>query len=167
MKRSRMPPSRRRKAAGPICFEITETAVIDHPTLALRNIELFAEKGISISIDDYGSGLSSLAYLRQLPAHELKIDKDVHREFDARPARCAAGALLDRSGARPRHERDGRRRRTAAALALLAAMGCDTAQGFVIAAPRRLRTCRRCLRRTRPTSRQGCGTAMGLRTSVS
>ena len=64
-----------RDASAPICFEITETAVIDNPDQALRHIETFANHGVSIAIDDYGSGLSSLAYLRQLPAHELKIDK--------------------------------------------------------------------------------------------
>ena len=64
-----------RQAPHQLCFEITETAVIDNPVAALENIELFASSGVHIAIDDYGSGLSSLAYLKQLPAHELKIDK--------------------------------------------------------------------------------------------
>jgi len=38
-----------------VCFEITETAVIDNPTAALENIDLFAANGVRISIDDYGS----------------------------------------------------------------------------------------------------------------
>jgi diguanylate cyclase len=123
------------KASGSICFEITETAVIDHPTLALRHIELFAEKGISISIDDYGSGLSSLAYLRQLPANELKIDK----MFIENLTRGRREALLVRSSIDLAHglgmsvTAEGVEQH--AALALLAAMGCDTAQGFVIARP--------------------------------
>jgi EAL domain-containing protein (putative c-di-GMP-specific phosphodiesterase class I) len=124
-----------RQAPHTICFEITETAVIDHPTLALRHIELFAEKGISISIDDYGSGLSSLAYLRQLPADELKIDK----AFIENLTRGRRDALLVRSSIDLAHglgmsvTAEGVEQH--AALALLAAMGCDTAQGFVIARP--------------------------------
>ena len=62
-------------AAGAIGFEITETAVISDPTAALDHLQRFAAAGIKIAIDDYGSGLSSLAYLKQLPAHELKIDR--------------------------------------------------------------------------------------------
>jgi diguanylate cyclase len=123
------------KATGPICFEITETAVIDHPTRALRHIDRFVEQGISISIDDYGSGLSSLAYLRQLPAHELKIDK----MFIENLTRGRRDALLVRSSIDLAHglgmsvTAEGVEQ--PAALALLANMGCDTAQGFVIARP--------------------------------
>src|SRR5262249_24372580 len=64
-----------RQAPHQLCFEITETAVIDNPVAALENIEMFAANGVHSAIDDYGSGLSSLAYLKQLPAQELKIDK--------------------------------------------------------------------------------------------
>lgn len=122
-------------ASGPICFEITETAVIDHPTLALRHIDMFAARGISISIDDYGSGLSSLAYLRQLPAHELKIDK----MFIENLTRERRDALLVRSSIDLAHglgmtvTAEGVEQH--AALALLASMGCDTAQGYAIARP--------------------------------
>ncbi len=123
------------KASGPICFEITETAVIDHPTRALKHIDLFVEQGISIAIDDYGSGLSSLAYLRQLPAHELKIDK----MFIEHITRGRRDALLVRSSIDLAHglgmsvTAEGVEQ--PAALALLANMGCDVAQGFVIARP--------------------------------
>lgn len=40
--------------------------MIDHPDVALRIVERFAEAGIPVSLDDYGSGLSSLAYLKQI-----------------------------------------------------------------------------------------------------
>ena len=58
-----------------IGFEITETSVIRDPDSAIANLKIFAGIGITIAIDDYGAGLSSLAYLKQLPAKELKIDK--------------------------------------------------------------------------------------------
>ncbi|RYD46028.1 MAG: EAL domain-containing protein, partial [Sphingomonadales bacterium] len=56
-------------------FEITETAVIRDPESAIRHLQTFADIGVALAIDDYGAGLSSLAYLKQLPAKELKIDK--------------------------------------------------------------------------------------------
>ncbi|MGQ0531790.1 MAG: putative bifunctional diguanylate cyclase/phosphodiesterase [Caulobacteraceae bacterium] len=124
-----------RNASGPICFEITETAVIDNPELALRHTEMFANHGVSIAIDDYGSGLSSLAYLRQLPAHELKIDK----MFVENLTRGQRDALLVRSTIDLAHglglavTAEGVEQ--PAALALLASMGCDMAQGYLIARP--------------------------------
>ena len=62
-------------AKARLCFEITETGVIGDPEKALRIVNLFRDTGISISIDNYGAGLSSLSYLKQIPANELKIDK--------------------------------------------------------------------------------------------
>ncbi|MEO7171003.1 MAG: EAL domain-containing protein, partial [Sphingomonas sp.] len=64
-----------KETGAKIGFEITETAVIRDPESAIRHLQTFAEIGIPLAIDDYGAGLSSLAYLKQLPATELKIDK--------------------------------------------------------------------------------------------
>ena len=58
-----------------IGFEITETSVIRDPDSAMANLQAFVDMGIAVAIDDYGAGLSSLSYLKQLPACELKIDK--------------------------------------------------------------------------------------------
>lgn len=60
-----------------LCLEITETAVIDNPDLATDAIAAFRDAGLKISIDDYGSGLSSLSYLKLLNADELKVDKSL------------------------------------------------------------------------------------------
>jgi len=124
-----------RGAPHQFCFEITETAVIDNPKLALEHVELFAQNGIRIAIDDYGSGLSSLAYLKQLPAHELKIDKMFVETLTAN----RRDALLVRSTIDLAHglglEVTAEGVETPAAFALLAAMRCDLAQGFLIARP--------------------------------
>jgi predicted signal transduction protein with EAL and GGDEF domain len=122
-------------AVGQLCLEITETAVISHPQLALENIERFAEAGIQISIDDYGTGLSSLAYLKQMRAHELKIDK----AFVIGMAEGQKDALLVRSTVDLAHSLGlkvtAEGVETGMAQALLAAMGCDVAQGYFIARP--------------------------------
>jgi EAL domain-containing protein (putative c-di-GMP-specific phosphodiesterase class I)/GGDEF domain-containing protein len=120
---------------GDICLEITETAVINNPERAKVNIARLIETGVSISIDDYGSGLSSLAYLRDIHAHELKIDK----AFVLRMDQTAKDALLVRSTVDMAHSLNLRVTaegvETAATLALLTAMGCDLAQGYFIAKP--------------------------------
>lgn len=123
------------QAPHQICFEITETAVIDNPVAALENIELFASSGVHVAIDDYGSGLSSLAYLKQLPAHELKIDK----LFVQNVTSSQRDALLVRSTIDLAHglgmNVTAEGVETPAAFALLASMNCDLAQGYLISRP--------------------------------
>ena len=69
-------------------FEITESAILDDPGHAIRNLERLHALGCRLAIDDYGTGYSSLAYVRRLPVQELKIDKSfvtglVHDANDA------------------------------------------------------------------------------------
>jgi diguanylate cyclase len=124
-----------RQAPHQLCFEITETAVIDNPVAALENIELFAASGVHVAIDDYGSGLSSLAYLKQLPAHELKIDKLFVQNITS----SQRDALLVRSTIDLAHglgmNVTAEGVETPAAFALLASMNCDLAQGYLISRP--------------------------------
>ncbi|ANP45614.1 putative bifunctional diguanylate cyclase/phosphodiesterase [Candidatus Viadribacter manganicus] len=124
-----------RQAPHQLCFEITETAVIDNPVAALENIEMFAAAGVHIAIDDYGAGLSSLAYLKQLPAHELKIDK----LFIQNITMSQRDALLVRSTIDLAHglgmALTAEGVETPAAFALLASMNCDLAQGYLISRP--------------------------------
>jgi len=57
-----------------ICFEITETATMGNLVQALRCMKLLKDLGSTLALDDFGSGLSSFAYLRQMPVDYLKID---------------------------------------------------------------------------------------------
>lgn len=58
-----------------ITLEVTESSVVEDPESAIKLLSEFQSHGMKISIDDYGTGYSSLAQLKQLPVHELKIDK--------------------------------------------------------------------------------------------
>jgi diguanylate cyclase (GGDEF)-like protein len=123
------------RAGGRISFEITETAVIDAPGAALEMVQMYSENGVPIAIDDYGSGLSSLAYLKQIAAHELKIDKAFVLALDQsrRDALLVKSTIDLAHGLGMKVVAEGVE--TAQSLALLAAMGCDTGQGYHIARP--------------------------------
>jgi len=122
-------------AQGRLCFEVTETAIMDEPQRALAHIERFAQAGVGVSIDDYGAGLSSLAYLKQIRADELKIDK----AFILSLAHSRKDTLLVRSTIELAHSLGlkvtAEGVETQEAFALLAGMGCDYAQGFLIERP--------------------------------
>ena len=118
-----------------IGFEITETAVIRDPEIAIRHLQQCASVGITIAIDDYGAGLSSLAYLKQLPARELKIDK----MFVLQLTSSNRDPLIVRSTIDLAHalemEVTAEGVETQAAMALLTVMGCDMVQGYLISRP--------------------------------
>lgn len=118
-----------------IGFEVTETAVIRDAESAIAHLKMFAEIGIIVAIDDYGAGLSSLAYLKRLPARELKIDK----LFVTQLTSSNRDPLIVRSTIDLAHAMEmevvAEGVETAAALALLSVMGCDMAQGFYISRP--------------------------------
>lgn len=122
-------------SAADLCFEITETAVMDNPELALHIIARFAEAGIAVSLDDYGAGLSSLTYLKQIRADELKIDKSFILGLD----QSSRDALLVKSTIDLAHSLGlkvtAEGVETPTALALLRGMGCDMAQGYLIGRP--------------------------------
>lgn len=123
------------RARARLCFEITETAVIDNPDVALNVMREFANAGIGVSIDDYGSGLSSLSYLRIIPAQELKIDK----AFIDNLAQGGSDSLLVKSTIDLAHSLGmtvtAEGVETADQLAVLETLGADVAQGYLIARP--------------------------------
>jgi EAL domain-containing protein (putative c-di-GMP-specific phosphodiesterase class I) len=108
-------------------MEDTETTV-----RVLRQLDLV---GVQISIDDFGTGHSSLAYLRKLPAHELKIDRsfvlDLETSEDARKVASAVINLakaLDLKVVAEGVETEGQNR-------ILREYGCDQLQGYLFAKP--------------------------------
>lgn len=121
--------------ADAICIEITESALMDDPELALSHLHSLAALGFKLSIDDYGVGQASLAYLKTLPVHELKIDQTFVRAIADSPRN---GAIV-RSTIMLCHELGlkvvAEGAETASDLDWLIGNDCDTVQGYVIARP--------------------------------
>jgi diguanylate cyclase (GGDEF)-like protein len=71
--------------ASCLVLEITENAIMTNPQRVATVAAQLQNLGVSISIDDYGTGYSTLSYLRDLPVHELKLDRTFVTGISARP----------------------------------------------------------------------------------
>lgn len=122
-------------AARWFTFEITESAILDDPSHAIENLKHLRALGSRIAIDDYGTGYSSLAYLRHLPVHELKIDKT----FVLGMARDRGDAVIVRSTIDLAHNMGlavvAEGVEDEATFEQLRALGCDMAQGYWLSRP--------------------------------
>lgn len=118
-----------------LIFEVTESAAFRDTGLAVEALERFRAMGIEISMDDYGTGQSTLSYLKRLPLAELKID----RSFVQFAHRDRGDALLVRSTLNLAHELGMRVVAEGVedpeCLAFLRQIGCDYAQGYLIGKP--------------------------------
>ncbi len=118
-----------------VTIEVTESAAMHSPDRAIAALESWRALGVNISIDDYGTGQSSLGYLQMLPATELKIDKSFVQSIGT----DRRNAIMVRSTVALAHELGmkvvAEGIEDAACLELLREMGCDTAQGYHIARP--------------------------------
>ena len=118
-----------------LCLEITETGVMRNPKELMRNLEYLRLMGVKLSIDDFGTGYSSFAYLAKMPVHELKIDQSFVISMNERFENVSIvrsiielGHILGLSVIAEGVE-------TESVWQALAVMGCDEAQGYLIAAP--------------------------------
>jgi len=117
-------------------IEVTETAVMKDGTRAAEVISSLSNRGVMVSIDDFGRGQTSLALLKRLPVHELKIDMAFVQGMAGDTGEDTA---IVRSTADLGHNlglgvvAEGVENQWT--LDLLASFGCDQAQGFHIARP--------------------------------
>ena len=122
-------------AASSLILEITESAVMQDPTHALEVLAHLHRMGLTLSIDDYGTGYSSLAYLKRLPVHEIKIDKSFVLEL----ASNRGDAILVKSTIELGHNLGlkvtAEGIEDEESLEILSAYGCETGQGYFISKP--------------------------------
>jgi len=126
---------RHRVDAALLTFEITESVAMEDTSATLRSFAQLARAGASLAIDDFGTGHSSLAYLRTLPARQLKIDRsfvsDLGISGDAMAVvdavirlAHALGLRVVAEGVETERQRD-----------ILQTLGCDEFQGYLFARP--------------------------------
>ncbi|NIR30099.1 MAG: EAL domain-containing protein [Gammaproteobacteria bacterium] len=84
--------------ARKICFEVTETAAISNLASATRLMETLRKLGCNFALDDFGSGVSSFAYLKTLPADFLKIDGAFVRDIADNPLDLAVVKSINEIG---------------------------------------------------------------------
>ena len=116
-------------------FEVTETTAMTDPRRSVDSLVALRDIGVSIAIDDYGTGYSSLAYLRSLPVQTLKIDKSFVTAMDSQPTNASivrSTIDLARSLGMTVVAEGVEDART---LERLRTLGCDGAQGFHIGKP--------------------------------
>jgi len=125
---NRLPPDR-------LTLEVTESSIMEDLRRTIAMLELLQDIGVKISMDDFGTGHSSLAQLRNIPLDELKIDKsfvltlceDTHNDAIVRTTiELAHGMNLEVVAEGVEDEATMRR---------IAALGCEQAQGYFLSKP--------------------------------
>jgi diguanylate cyclase len=118
-----------------LCVEITESAMMADVERTLRVLHQLGASGVRIAIDDFGTGYASLAYLKRLPADELKIDRAFvqHLATDRGDQAIVQATVTMAHSLGMRVVAEGVEDQ--AAWNLLATLGCDTVQGYYLARP--------------------------------
>jgi predicted signal transduction protein with EAL and GGDEF domain len=119
-----------------LVLELTESALMRDIDCAVRMLHRLRDIGVRLSIDDFGPGYSSLAQLKRLPVHELKIDKSFVMQLVA----GSDDAVIVRSTIELGHNMGltviAEGVEDCESLALLRSFHCDMAQGFLFSPPR-------------------------------
>jgi len=123
-----------------LTLELTETAALAGTGEGLEMISRLRDLGVNIAIDDYGTGLSTLEYLKKIPATEIKIDQSfVKGMVDNRSDRLMVQSTIELAHSLGRKVvAEGVEHREI--LDLLIEMKCDIAQGFAVGRPMSLET---------------------------
>jgi diguanylate cyclase (GGDEF)-like protein len=118
---------------GALILEITESAVMRDPRAAARNMQLLRIAGVRFSMDDFGTGHSSLSQLSVLPLDELKIDRSFISQAEASAVTIVTSTIELGHSLGLKVVAEGVE--DAAAWNLLRRLGCDFAQGYLISPP--------------------------------
>jgi diguanylate cyclase (GGDEF)-like protein len=126
-------------APGAMCFEITETAAIENLGNVVYFMRELKSRGCHFALDDFGSGLSSFMYLKNLPVDYLKIDGQFIENVTRDPVDRSMVAAISQVGKAMGIQTIAERVESPEVLAELARLGIGFAQGFYIAKPRSTR----------------------------
>ncbi len=132
-----------------ICFEITETVAIANLAQAAQFMRSLKQIGCRFALDDFGSGMSSFAYLKNLPVDYLKIDGGFVKQIVDEPIDLAMVEAINHIGHVMGIQTIAEFVENQTILEKITAIGVDYAQGYSIAQPRPLRFTNRLLAEVR------------------
>jgi PAS domain S-box-containing protein len=116
-------------------FELTESCVMTDPDAAQVRLAALRQRGFRLSIDDFGTGHSSLSYVHRLPVHRLKVDRSfLSRERGARETEVVMRAIVE-LGRQLGLGVVAEGVETESEVERLRAIGCELAQGYYFATP--------------------------------
>ncbi|MEL6870296.1 MAG: bifunctional diguanylate cyclase/phosphodiesterase [Pseudomonadota bacterium] len=121
-----------------ICFEITETAAIASHSMAVDFMQTLRSRGCRIALDDFGAGLSSFAYLRDMPVDLLKIDGSFVQDLDTNKVSESMVAAIAQVARVMGLKTVAEYVETEAVLAGLQRLGVDYGQGYLLGRPKSL-----------------------------
>ena len=119
---------------GRLELEITESSVMHDPEATLALIGRFRAMGVRVAMDDFGTGHSSLAYLRHFPFDKVKLDMAFIREIE-QPANLAIVRAVTGIAESMAIGTTAEGVETEAQLARVRRLGCDYVQGFLTGRP--------------------------------
>ncbi len=112
-------------------FELTETAVMNNPDEAARNLKALKALGVQLSLDDFGTGYSSLAQLKRFPFDFVKIDRSFVSGVDSNPGDKAIAAAIIAMAHSMGLKVVAEGVETEAQLGVMRALKCDEMQGYL------------------------------------
>ena len=119
--------------ASNLSLEITESAIIENPTAVVAILEQLKALGVQISIDDFGTGHSSLSYLHRFPINSLKIDRSFVSAMSSEQSGIVSAIIGLAHALQLEVIAEGVE--TAPHLAQLTELGCEYGQGYLFAKP--------------------------------
>ena len=119
--------------ASNLSLEITESAIIENPTAVVAILEQLKALGVQISIDDFGTGHSSLSYLHRFPINSLKIDRSFVSSMSSEQSGIVSAIIGLAHALQLEVIAEGVE--TAPHLAQLTELGCEYGQGYLFAKP--------------------------------
>lgn len=117
-------------------FEITESILLHHGSLAMNLMRQLRDMGIRLCLDDFGTGYSSLSYLKSLPVDSLKVDRSFIVDIEHNQESLAIVRTILSLGENLRLEVVVEGIETENQAEILLDVGCQYAQGFLFAAPK-------------------------------
>ncbi len=118
-----------------LVLEVTESALVEHHDCAVRVLHELAQRGVRVGIDDFGTGQSSLGYLKVLPIDTLKIDQSIVEGLGKDPEDAAVVSAVVSLGHALGLTVTAEGIETSVQLQELRALGCDLGQGYYFARP--------------------------------